>query len=259
MASAIRIRTGRKGYMISGRKTGLWLLALFAAILVVATFLWFRYVRVPMNVAYVTEEDDGISVIDLSSLRIVRRVHPADVAPRGIGVTFDGKYIITADKDTADVAVFSTPRLSFVTRMHIGDNPEFIKIDPTGERLFATFEPGSEAGPPKESAVGDEEDDNDATEPPAQVASFHTGDWAAGPVSTAGKETEGLEFSPDRRFLLVANEAMMHVQRDGVDPSEEEAGVAQLAAILPAASPSCLSNFAGGIVGEPAGSEKTGG
>jgi len=193
--------------MISGRKTGPWLLALFAAILVVATFFWFRYVRVPMNVAYVTEEDDGISVIDLSSLRIVRRVHPADVAPRGIGVTFDGKYIITADKDTADVAVFSTPRLKLVTRIHIGDNPEFIKIDPTGDRLFATFEPGSEAGPPKESAVGDEEDDNDATEPPAQVASFHTGDWAAGPVSTAGKETEGLEFSPDRKFLLVANEA----------------------------------------------------
>jgi len=174
---------------------------------VAATFLWVRYVRTPTDVAYVTEEDDGISVIDLNSLQVVRRIHPANVAPRGLGIIFDGKYIVTADKDTADVAVFSTPRLKLLTRMHTGDNPEFIKLDPAGDRVFATFEPGSEAGPPKESAVGDEDDDNDAAEPPAQIASFHIGDWAAGPVSTAGKETEGLEFSPDRRFLLVANEA----------------------------------------------------
>lgn len=181
---------------------------LLVAIVVLAAvvFWWARYVRAPTNVAYVTEEDDGISVIDLNSLQVVRRIHPANVAPRGLGVTFDGNFIITADKDTSDIAVFSTPRLNLVTRLHTGDNPEFIKLDPNGDRVFATFEPGSEAGPPKESAVGDEDDD-DSNEPPAQIASFHVGDWAPGPVSTAGKETEGLEFSPDGKLLLVANEA----------------------------------------------------
>jgi DNA-binding beta-propeller fold protein YncE len=193
--------------LMNERKIVLWAAAVVVVVLAMATFLWARYVRIPTNVAYVSEEDAGISVIDLSTLQVIRRVHPTDVAPRGIGVTFDGKYLITSNKDTADVAVFSTPRLKLVKKMHIGDNPEFIKLDPAGDRLFATFEPGSEAGPPKENAVGDEDDDDDANEPPAQIASFGIGDWLPGPVSTAGKETEGLEFSPNGKFLLVANEA----------------------------------------------------
>jgi DNA-binding beta-propeller fold protein YncE len=69
------------------------------------------------------------------------------VQPRGIAVTFDGKYLITANKNTSDRAVFSTPRLRLVKRIHIGDSPEFIKVDSAGDRLFATFEPGSSGRP----------------------------------------------------------------------------------------------------------------
>ena len=187
---------------MKGRGIALWL-AITVLLASALAFLWIRYLRVPTNVAYVSEEDDGISVIDLNSLKVVRRIHPADVAPRGIGVTRDGKYLVTADKDTADVAIFSTPRLKLVALRHVGDNPEFIKLNRTGDRIFATFEPGSEAGPPG----ADEDEDEDSSEPPAQIASFYVGDWSAGPVSTAGKETEGLELSPDGKFLLVTNEA----------------------------------------------------
>jgi len=187
------------------RKIGFWLAGGVAATFA-ATTLWVYFIRVPTNVAYVSEEDGGISLIDLKSLGVVRRVHPADVAPRGLGITPDGKYLITSNKDTADIAVFSTPRLKLIKRMHIGDNPEFIKLDPAGDRLFATFEPGSESGPP-----GADDDDQDSNEPPAQIASFHIGDWAAGPASTAGKETEGLEFSPNGKFMLVANEAQNNI------------------------------------------------
>ena len=188
------------------RKIAFWLTGVVVAGLAATTILWLYFIRVPTDVAYVSEEDDGISVIDLKSLKVVRRVHPADVAPRGLGVTYDGKCLITSNKDTADVAVFSTPRLKLIKRMHIGDNPEFIKLDPAGNRLFATFEPGSESGPP-----GADDDDQDSNEPPAQIASFHIGDWAAGPVSTAGEETEGLESSPGGKFLLVANEAQNNI------------------------------------------------
>jgi len=166
--------------------------------------VWNRDFRTPTNVAFVTEENGQIDVIDLATLKAVRSVQPRDVAPRGEGITDDGKYLITADKDTADIAVFSTPRLKLITRIHIGDNPEFIKLDPAGDRVFATFEPGSSGGPP--SASGDDDDD-DTNEPPAQVASFQVGTWTPGPTSTAGQETEGLEFSPGGKYLLVANEA----------------------------------------------------
>jgi DNA-binding beta-propeller fold protein YncE len=170
--------------------------------------IWNRDHRVPSNVAYVTEESGKIDVIDLATLKIIRTIKLDGVEPRGLGITKDGKYLITANKDTSDIAIFSTPRLTLVARRHVGDNPEFIKLDPAGDRVYATFEPGSQGGPPQPGSNDQDLDDN---EPPAQIASFQVGTWTAGPVSTAGKETEGLEFSPDGKYLLVANEAQENI------------------------------------------------
>jgi DNA-binding beta-propeller fold protein YncE len=182
---------------------------LLVAAAVASAVIWNKDYRVPTNVAYVTEEGGKIDVIDLATMKVIRSVQPTDLAPRGLGVTYDGKYLITADKDTADIAIFSTPQLRLISREKTGDNPEFIKLNPTGDRVFATFEPGSSGGPPTAGAADD--DDDDANEPPAQIASFRIGTWAAGPVSTAGQETEGLEFSPDGKYLLVANEAQNNI------------------------------------------------
>ena len=204
------------------------------AIAAAAALAGMRDAATSSEIAYVTEEEGGISEIDLSTMKVIRRVQPSGIAPRGLAVTFDGKYVITSNKDTSDIAIFSTPQLDLVKRIHIGDNPEFIKIDPSGSRLFATYEPSSQGGPPgaaKEPAKGNakpdtksdasqdkgkgdnsksKEKDNDSDDengPPAQIASFHVGDWAAGPVSTAGQETEGIEFSRDGKQMLVANES----------------------------------------------------
>jgi YVTN family beta-propeller protein len=194
---------------MSSRKTGLWVSAAVVVSLISGTFLWTRYLRAPTNVAYVTEEEGGISVIDLGKLKVIRRVKPDDVAPRGLAVTFDGKYLITSNKESSDAAVFRTPRLDLVRRIHIGPSPEFVKINPAGDRLFATFEPGTKSGPPP--ASGPPVDSDDENEPPAQIASFRIADWTPGPVSTAGKETEGIEFSRDGRLMLVANEAQDNI------------------------------------------------
>lgn len=182
-------------------ETRLWLSAFVVTALAAAIFLWIVYLRVPANVAYVSEENGRISVIDLGTLEVVRRVQLNDIAPRGLAITSDGRYLITANKNTSDLAVFGTPRLRLVTRIHVGHNPEFIKINPPGTRLFATFEPGSKGGPP-----GANEDSDDEDEPPAQIASFRVENWNPGPVSTAGRETEGIEFSRDGKLMLVANE-----------------------------------------------------
>ena len=193
---------------MSSRKTGYWFSAVIVAAVAIA-LLWMHYLKVPTNVAYVSEEGGGISVVDLSTLKVIRRVQPSDVEPRGLAVTFDGRYVITSNKNTSDVAVFSTPRLRLLRRIHIGDNPEFIKIDPAGDRIFATFEPSSEGGPPGTmKAQGNGDDENG---PPAQIASFHIRDWTAGPGSIAGQETEGLEFSRDGKLMLVANESQENI------------------------------------------------
>ena len=134
---------------MSVRRNFFWTFALFVVV-TACLLVYVRFVRVPTNVAYVSEEEGGIVVIDLNTLKVVKRVQPKDTAPRGIGITFDGKYLVTANKDTADASVFDTRGgLRFVRRIPVGDNPEFV----------------------------------------------------------AGKETEGLEFTPDGKSLIVANEA----------------------------------------------------
>jgi YVTN family beta-propeller protein len=183
----------------------LWAFALFV-IAIAGLVMYLRFVRVPKNVAYVSEEDGGIVEIDLNSLRILKRVHPTDTAPRGLGVTFDGKYLITANKDTADASVIATRGLRLLRKIPVGDNPEFVKLNPSGTSVFISYEPGSTAGPPVEGPAGEEEDD-DADEPPAQIMEFNVADWSRVQSFVAGKETEGLEFSPDGKTLIVANEA----------------------------------------------------
>jgi DNA-binding beta-propeller fold protein YncE len=192
--------------MIS-RKIPLCVSAVLIIVLVQATTLSARHPKVPKNVAYVTEEEGGISVIDLNTLKVVRRVTPNNIAPRGLALTYDGRYLITSNKNTSDLAIFSTPQLELQKRIHIGTNPEFLKINPSGDRLFATFEPSSSGAPPGAPKAATQKDTDDANEPPAQIASFHIKDWSAGPVSTAGQETEGVEFSPDGKLMVVANES----------------------------------------------------
>jgi YVTN family beta-propeller protein len=206
----IQLFTGSLMARVTRSQIGSVLSAFIVAALAAAILGWTYCLRVPSNVAYVSEEEGGISVIDLSTLKVIGRVQPSDIAPRGLAVTPDGRYIVTANKNTSDVAVFKTSRsaarLSLVQRMRIGDNPEFLKINRAGDRLFATFEPGSQHGPPTAKA-GVSTVNDDENEPPSQIASFHVGDWAVGPVSTAGQETEGIEFSHDGKLMLVANEA----------------------------------------------------
>jgi YVTN family beta-propeller protein len=168
--------------------------------------LYIHFSKTPTNVAYVSEEDGGISIIDLNTLKVAKRVHPKNVAPRGIALTFDGDYLFTANKDTADATVFQTRGLRLVKRLHVGDNPEFAKIGPSGKWIYTSFEPGSSGGPPTEGSGGEEEE-NDENQQPAQIVAFNTGDWARGRSFIAGKETEGIEFSADGEQLIVANEA----------------------------------------------------
>jgi YVTN family beta-propeller protein len=178
--------------------------ALFV-IVIAGVLVYARYIRIPKDIAYVSEEDGGIVSIDLKSLKVLKRVHPKDTAPRGIGLTFDGKYLITANKDTADASVIDTRGLRLVRKVAVGDNPEYVKLNPSGTSVFISYEPGSTAGPPVEGPGGDEDDDAD--EPPAEIMEFRVADWSRVQSFVAGKETEGLEFSPDGKQLIVANEA----------------------------------------------------
>ncbi len=154
------------------------------------------------NVAYVSEEKGGITVIDLRTLDIVKKIDLSGVAPRGISLTSNGRYLVTANKETADASVLDTGSLRTMRRLHIGSNPEFLKLHPSGKWLFTSHEPGSAGGPRKEEAESEE-----VWSQPSQIVAFNVQDWSMARAFSAGTETEGIEFSLDGRFLIVANEA----------------------------------------------------
>src|ERR1700677_4613604 len=66
-------------------KTGFWLSAVMVVTLAVATLLWARDsgapagvpTSVPTNVAYLSEEEGGVSLIDLNTLKVIGRVQPS--------------------------------------------------------------------------------------------------------------------------------------------------------------------------------------
>jgi hypothetical protein len=79
----------------------------------------------------------------------------ADVARRGIGVSLDGRYLITASKNTSDFAIFNTPRPYSVKRL----TSETIRrntvnsIQPAAGG-FAICEPGSSVAPSAGGSAG---------------------------------------------------------------------------------------------------------
>jgi len=156
--------------------------------------------KVPSHVAYVSEEGGRISVIDLNSLQVVKSVQPKDVAPRGIGLTRDGRYVVTANKGTSDIGVFDTRDLRLIRRIHVGGNPEFVKMHPNGKWIFVTCKSASVPMAPGQMAVSEE------VKAASRVVILNVKDWSLGRSLAAGNETEGIEFSPDGKSLIVANE-----------------------------------------------------
>jgi len=157
-------------------------------------------------VAYVSNQDGGVTVIDLATLEATGTLDVQGSGPRGIGVTDDGKWLVTANKDDGNISVVDTASGQLLRHIAIGKNPEFVRV--RGERAYISYEPSSKGGPPpKPGEVVEEEDEDDGPAEPARIAVV---DLAQGKVVqeiVSGPETEGIEFSADGAKLVVTNEA----------------------------------------------------
>ena len=165
------------------------------------------------GLAYVSNQEGEISVIDLSTLETVGGIAPGSSSPRGIGVSEDGKYLVTANRDDGNISVIERESGKLVRQVEIGENPEFVRV--RGARAFVSYEPESEGGPPpapgspealaleQKRAQAKENDEEER----AQIAVV---DIEAGTVVRrieGGMETEGIEFSADGKNILITNEA----------------------------------------------------
>jgi YVTN family beta-propeller protein len=155
---------------------------------------------VPRDVAYVSNQDGGITVIDLKQWKKVKEIGVEGKVPRGLGITADGRYLITANRDTADASVIDTTTEKVIKRIAIGKNPEFVRV--YGGRAYITYEPSSEGGPPG-TAVKEEQPEDEV---PAAIAVVDLKTWQVVQTLPSGREAEGTEFSSDGKLMLVANE-----------------------------------------------------
>ena len=80
------------------------------------------------GLAYVTNQDKGVSVISLETFAVVGTIDVEANEPRGIGVTRDGKYLVTANRESGDVSVIDTATRKIVKHIPIGMNPEFVRV-----------------------------------------------------------------------------------------------------------------------------------
>lgn len=199
----------------------LWALAALAAAQVQAA--------APAARAYVSSQSGGVSVIDLATLEVTGQIDTHAAEPRGLGVTADGRWLVTANRGNGSVSVLDRASGTLLRQVHIGKNPEFVRT--RGFLAFVSFEPSSDGTPPPLPGSGPAsapaavalaasaaDDDDDATEP-ARIAIV---DLRLGTVLrnvVGGLETEGIEFSSDGKHLLVTNEAAntvtVHRIKDG--------------------------------------------
>ncbi len=157
------------------------------------------------GIAYVSNQDGGVTMIDLDSMATKGEVNIGAKGPRGIGITADGKWLVTANKDNGNISVVDTSGAISPKFIVIGKNPEFVRV--LGDRAYVTYEPSSTLGPPPKPGTDNDNEDDDDDKIPGRVAIV---DLKQGKVikEIIGKpETEGIEFSKDGKKLIVTNES----------------------------------------------------
>ncbi len=160
------------------------------------------------GIAYVSNQDGGVSVIDLNTLTTTTSIDVKGDGPRGLAVTEDGKFLIIAVRETGGVSVIDTATNEVVKQIPVGKNPEFVRVK--GNFAFVSYEPSSEGGPPP--AAGSEaakaaEKENDDNDEPARIGIIDLKLGKKVREIIGGPETEGIEFSKDGKQLIITNEA----------------------------------------------------
>lgn len=156
------------------------------------------------GVAYVSNQDGGVTVIDLDTLEATGNIDIQAKSPRGIGVTNDGKWLITANKDNSNISIIDTATKQVVKQVEVGKNPEFVRI--LGNYAFISTEPSSKGGPPPKAGQEAKEDDDD-DKIPARIAVVDLKKGKKIREIVGGPETEGIEFSKDGKKIIITNEA----------------------------------------------------
>ena len=152
--------------------------------------------------AYVSNQEGGVSIINLNTMETEGSIDIQAKNPRGIGVTEEGRFLITANKDDENLSVIDLKTNQFVKHIPVGKNPEFVRV--YKGYVFVSTEPASSGKPP---AADQEDDDKDEPKIPARIAVVDLAKGKKIRDIIGGPETEGIEFSKSGKEIIVTNEA----------------------------------------------------
>ena len=174
--------------------------------------------------AYVSNQDAGVSVIDLNTLTTTANIDVQGDGPRGLAISDDGKVLIVATRENGSISLIDTTTNQLIKQIPVGKNPEFVRV--RGNFAFVSYEPSAKGGPPKpaeakpddaksadmakpasgKEAKPEDKDDDEVKE----LARIGIIDLKLGKKVreiVGGPETEGVEFSKDGKQLIITNEA----------------------------------------------------
>lgn len=161
------------------------------------------------GLAYVSNQAGELSVIDLATMEVTGEFSSPGKEPRGLGVTADGKLLITANRADGNISVIDRTSGKLIKTIAIGKNPEFVRT--RGQMAFVSFEPSSDGKPPPkpgtpEAVAAEKAKDDDDDKEPAYIAVVDLKQGKVLRKIKGGLETEGIEFSADGKHILVTNE-----------------------------------------------------
>lgn len=155
--------------------------------------------------AYVSNQDGGVTIINLDTMAADGSVDIKAKGPRGIGITADGKLLVTANRDDSNIAIVELDS-GKVTHVPIGKNPEFVRV--FGDRAYVTWEPSAKAGPPPKPGSKEAlEDDDDEDAVPGRISIVDLKKAKVLKEIIGKPETEGVEISKDGKKMIVTNES----------------------------------------------------
>jgi len=96
--------------------------------------------------AYVSHQGGDLGVIDLTTMQPLHEIDVQASEPRGLGVTDDGKLLVSANRENSNISVIDRATGQVLRQVKIGVNPEFVRVK--GRLAFVSFEPSSTGGPP---------------------------------------------------------------------------------------------------------------
>lgn len=176
------------------------------------------------DLAFVTTEKGGVSIINLQTYEVTQQLENKD-KPRGVGITRDGRYLVTANKGSASINLIDLKSDNQNKQIEVGKNPEFIRV--YGDHVFVSTEPSSKGKPmpeKKDDALKQENDDDDEEEP-ARIKVVNIANGKIIQDIEAGIETEGIEFTHDKQAIIVTNENDSSVSVHDIKSGDQLASV----------------------------------